>query len=78
VRVRCRTDDKPGSLIAGSMEDIPVEQAIITGVAHDRSEGKVTVTGVRTPPGTPRASSARWPTPRSTSTWSLQNISHAN
>jgi aspartate kinase len=28
------------------VEDIPVEQAMITGVAHDRSEAKVTVTGV--------------------------------
>jgi aspartate kinase len=33
------------------MEDIPVEKAIITGVAHDRSEGKVTVTGVPDTPG---------------------------
>jgi aspartate kinase len=28
------------------VEDFPVEQAMITGVAHDRSEAKVTVTGV--------------------------------
>ena len=27
----------PGTIVAGSMEDLPVEQAIITGVAHDRS-----------------------------------------
>jgi aspartate kinase len=33
------------------MEDLPVEQAMITGVAHDRSEAKVTVTGVPDQPG---------------------------
>ena len=43
LRVRSSYNDKPGTLVSGSMEDIPVEQAIITGVAHDRSEGKVTV-----------------------------------
>jgi aspartate kinase len=51
LRVRSSYNDKPGTLVAGSMEDIPVEQAIITGVAHDRSEGKVTVTGVPDAPG---------------------------
>jgi aspartate kinase len=51
LRVRSSYNDKPGTLITGSMEDIPVEQAIITGVAHDRSEGKVTVTGVPDAPG---------------------------
>src|SRR3712207_6001290 len=33
------------------MEDLTVEQAIITGVAHDRSEGKITVFGVPDRPG---------------------------
>jgi aspartate kinase len=51
LRVRSSYNDRPGTLITGSMEDIPVEQAIITGVAHDRSEGKVTVTGVPDAPG---------------------------
>jgi len=51
LRVRSSYNDKPGTLVSGSMEDIPVEQAIITGVAHDRSEGKVTVTGVPDRPG---------------------------
>jgi aspartate kinase len=51
LRVRSSYNDKPGTLVAGSMEDIPVDQAIITGVAHDRSEGKVTVTGVPDAPG---------------------------
>ena len=51
------------------MEDIPVEEAILTGVAHDRSEAKVTVSVCRTSRATPRRCSARSPTPRSTSTW---------
>jgi aspartate kinase len=51
LRVRSSYNDKPGTLVSGSMEDIPVEQAIISGVAHDRSEGKVTVTGVPDKPG---------------------------
>ena len=33
------------------MEDIPVEEAILTGVAHDRSEAKVTVVGLSDQPG---------------------------
>ncbi|AIJ26761.1 aspartate kinase [Amycolatopsis methanolica] len=46
IRVRSSYSDKPGTTVAGSIEEIPVEQALITGVAHDRSEAKVTVTGV--------------------------------
>ena len=42
---------KPGTIISGSMEDIPVEEAILTGVAHDRSEAKVTVVGLPDEPG---------------------------
>jgi aspartate kinase len=33
------------------MEDLPVEQALITGVAHDRSEAKITIVGVPDEPG---------------------------
>jgi aspartate kinase len=33
------------------MEDLTVEQAIISGVAHDRSEAKITVVGVPDKPG---------------------------
>ncbi len=51
LRVRSSYNDKPGSLVAGSIEEIPVENAIITGVAHDRSEAKITVAGVPDTPG---------------------------
>ncbi|NUT50475.1 MAG: ACT domain-containing protein, partial [Saccharothrix sp.] len=43
--------NKPGTIVSGSVEDLPVEQAMITGVAHDRSEAKVTVTAVPDLPG---------------------------
>jgi aspartate kinase len=51
LRVRSSYNDKPGSLVTGSIEEIPMEQAIITGVAHDRSEAKITVTDVPDTPG---------------------------
>jgi aspartate kinase len=51
VHVRSSFSNKPGTVVAGSMEELPVEQAIISGVAHDRSEAKVTVVGVPDKPG---------------------------
>jgi aspartate kinase len=51
VHVRSSFSQLPGTLVTGSMEDVAVEQAIITGVAHDRSEAKVTVVGVPDKPG---------------------------
>jgi aspartate kinase len=46
IHVRSSYTNKPGTLVSGSVEDFAVEQAMITGVAHDRSEAKITVTGV--------------------------------
>ncbi|HEY0637494.1 MAG TPA: aspartate kinase [Pseudonocardiaceae bacterium] len=51
VHVRSSYSDEPGTVVVGSMEDNPMEQPIITGVAHDRSEAKVTVVGVPDHPG---------------------------
>ena len=51
IHVRSSFSTKPGTTVQGSMEDLPVEQAIISGVAHDRSEVKVTVVGVPDKPG---------------------------
>jgi aspartate kinase len=51
VHVRSSYTDKEGTYIYGSMEDIAVEDAILTGVAHDRSEAKVTVVGLSDEPG---------------------------
>ncbi len=51
VHVRSSYSDKPGTIVTGSMEDLTVEQALLTGVAHDRSEAKVTVTSIPDRPG---------------------------
>jgi aspartate kinase len=51
IHVRSSFSNKPGTIVAGSMEDLSVEQAIISGVAHDRSEAKVTIVGVPDKPG---------------------------
>ncbi|GAB2660054.1 aspartate kinase [Gordonia jinhuaensis] len=51
VHVRSSYSTKPGTMVSGSMEDIPVEEAILTGVAHDRSEAKITVVGLDDKPG---------------------------
>lgn len=51
VHVRSSYSTKSGTIVTGSMEDIPVEEAILTGVAHDRSEAKITVTGLDDKPG---------------------------
>ncbi len=51
IHVRSSFSPRPGTLVSGSMEDLPVEQAIISGVAHDRSEAKITVVGVPDTPG---------------------------
>jgi aspartate kinase len=51
IHVRSSFSTKPGTIVSGNMEDLAVEQAIISGVAHDRSEAKVTVVGVPDKPG---------------------------
>src|SRR3954452_8512494 len=51
LRVRSSYNDKPGTTIVGSIDELTVEQAAMTGVAHDRSEAKVTVVGVPDRPG---------------------------
>ena len=51
IHVRSSFSTRPGTYVNGSMEDLTVEQAIISGVAHDRSEVKVTVVGVPDKPG---------------------------
>jgi aspartate kinase len=51
IHVRSSFSTLTGTTVTGSMEDLTVEQAIISGVAHDRSEVKVTVVGVPDKPG---------------------------
>ena len=51
IHVRSSYSDRPGTIVTGSIEDMTMEDAILTGVAHDRSEAKVTVIGVPDKPG---------------------------
>ena len=51
LRVRSSYSSDTGTLIAGSMEDIPMEEAVLTGVATDKTEAKVTVLGIPDKPG---------------------------
>jgi aspartate kinase len=46
IHVRSSFSQKSGTWVTESREDDVVEQAIISGVAHDRSEAKITVVGV--------------------------------
>ncbi len=51
VHVRSSYSDKQGTVVVGSIKDTPMEDPILTGVAHDRSEAKVTVVGIPDIPG---------------------------
>jgi aspartate kinase len=51
VHVRSSYADKTGTIVTGTIEELSMEQAMITGVAHDRSEAKITVTKVPDHPG---------------------------
>ena len=51
VHVRSSYSDLDGTIVQGSMEDLTMEQALITGVAHERGEAKVTVTAAPDLPG---------------------------
>ena len=46
IHVRSSFSQKPGTWIGHDSEEEPMEAAIIAGVAHDRSEAKITVVGV--------------------------------
>lgn len=53
IHVRSSFSDKPGTLVRGSIDDPNqppqepgMEQAIISGVAHERGEAKITIVGV--------------------------------
>ncbi|HYO34416.1 MAG TPA: aspartate kinase [Nocardioidaceae bacterium] len=46
IHVRSSFSQRPGTWVSDSSEVEQVEQAIISGVAHDRSEAKITVVGV--------------------------------
>jgi aspartate kinase len=51
IHVRSSFSQRDGTYVVAVSEEEDVEQAIISGVAHDRSEAKVTVVGVPDKPG---------------------------
>ncbi|WKK60709.1 aspartate kinase [Corynebacterium sp. P3-F1] len=51
MRVRSSYSNDPGTLVSGAMEDIPMEEAVLVGVATDDSEAKITVFGIPDVPG---------------------------
>lgn len=51
MRVRSSYSNDPGTLVTGTMEEIPVEEAVLTGVATDTSEAKISVLGIPDTPG---------------------------
>ncbi|EFK55184.1 aspartate kinase [Corynebacterium genitalium ATCC 33030] len=51
MRVRSSYSNDPGTLVTGAMEDIPMEEAVLAGVATDDSEAKITVSGIPDVPG---------------------------
>jgi aspartate kinase len=51
VHVRSSFSQKEGTWVVDAKELNPMEQAIISGVAHDRDEAKITVVGVPDKPG---------------------------
>jgi aspartate kinase len=51
IHVRSSFSGRDGTTVTGSIEELSVEDAIISGVAHDRSEVKVTVVNVPDKPG---------------------------
>ncbi len=51
MRVRSSYSNDPGTLVAGALEDIPMEEAVLTGVATDDAEAKITILGIKDEPG---------------------------
>lgn len=43
--------DTPDNFVPNNLKEIPLEQPLISGVAHDRSQAKVTLIGVQDVPG---------------------------
>ncbi|MFL6863854.1 MAG: aspartate kinase [Allosphingosinicella sp.] len=54
VQVLSSFEDRPGTLIVGDdrIEDMNMERQLVTGIAHDKNEAKITLTGLPDRPGT--------------------------
>ncbi|MFN3727288.1 MAG: aspartate kinase [Allosphingosinicella sp.] len=54
LQVLSSFEDRPGTLIVGddALEESPMERNVITGIAHEKNEAMVTLTGLPDSPGT--------------------------
>ncbi|HKP33372.1 MAG TPA: aspartate kinase [Sphingomicrobium sp.] len=54
LQVLSSFEDKPGTLIVGDdqIEELKMERQLVTGIAHDKNEARVTLTGLPDKPGT--------------------------
>ena len=54
LQVLSSFDDKPGTLIVGDdrIEELKMERQLVTGIAHDKNEARVVLTGLPDRPGT--------------------------
>jgi aspartate kinase len=54
VQVLSSFEDRPGTLIVGddAIEDMNMERQLVTGIAHDKNEARITLTGLPDSPGT--------------------------
>jgi aspartate kinase len=53
IRVLSSFDDRPGTIVVGdeAIEEFEMERQIITGIAYDKNEARITLTGVPDRPG---------------------------
>ncbi len=53
IKVLSSFDDRPGTMVVGDdfLEDIEMERQLITGIAYDKNEARVTLTGLPDRPG---------------------------
>src|SRR5918997_1816449 len=53
IRVLSSFDDRPGTMVVGdeAIEEYNMERQLITGIAYDKNEARVTLTGVPDRPG---------------------------
>src|SRR3712207_7902493 len=54
LQVLSSFEDRPGTLIVGddAIEDMNMERQLVTGIAYDKNEARVTLTGLPDRPGT--------------------------
>jgi aspartate kinase len=57
LRVLSSFEDRPGTLIVGEdrLRDFTMERQVITGIAYDKNEARITLTGIPDQPGTAAA-----------------------